>query len=279
MQAHTAENTHSEVTKAPTVHEVLSELDLGNKRFRKGGSQHPHQTLDDVRRLQSAQSPGVLVLTCADSRVDPTVIFDRGLGDQFVLRVAGNIVTQEILGSIQYAVLHLGVRAIVVLGHDQCGAVKAALGEHAKGSQHEPKELEAILNRIRKNVPVSWRENNWRDMDEKTLEAASAENARQTAANIEKALGKLLANRTDVRVLSALYHLESGNVFFEDKEILRMRARDIGLGMSKRSDNSPHLDEELRELFSQIRSVGPELQVAAEGLAEGINEGKREQRK
>ena len=125
---------------APTEHKAvppdmaLFQLMGGNARFVAGKTTHPHQ--DEARRkeLAGGQYPLAIVLTCADSRVSPEVIFDQGLGDIFVLRNAGNVVDDHILGSIEYAVEHLHARLIVVLGHESCGAVKATVdGGEAPG--------------------------------------------------------------------------------------------------------------------------------------------------
>jgi carbonic anhydrase len=108
-------------------HSPLQALIDGNQRFASG---HPlHQNQDAQRRSDVAggQHPFAIVVGCSDSRVPPEIIFDQGLGDLFVVRVAGNIVNDQALGSIEYAVEHLGAHVIVVLGHDGCGAVKAAV--------------------------------------------------------------------------------------------------------------------------------------------------------
>ena len=113
---------------APTVSgpEALARLKAGNQRFVASKLQHPRQ--DGKRRgeLATSQHPFAIVLGCADSRTSPEVVFDQGLGDLFVLRVAGNVLNDETLGSIEYAVAHLGTPLILVLGHERCGAVKAA---------------------------------------------------------------------------------------------------------------------------------------------------------
>src|SRR5262249_2700837 len=115
-------------TTAPKSHDdIVKALLDGNQRFGSGASIHPH--LDaSVRAAQAEkQTPWAAVLTCADSRVGPEVIFDQGIGDLFVVRVAGNIASSDAVASLAYAVEHLGVTAIIVLGHEQCGAVKATI--------------------------------------------------------------------------------------------------------------------------------------------------------
>jgi carbonic anhydrase len=114
---------------------TITELMQGNKRFVKNHLQHPHQDTVQVHRVSGTQHPKAVVLTCADSRVAPEIIFDQGLGDLFVIRNAGNVVDNDVLGSIEYAIEHLGVTTIVVLGHENCGAVTATVN-HLNTNNH-----------------------------------------------------------------------------------------------------------------------------------------------
>jgi len=102
---------------------AVAKLMDGNRLYSQNKEQHPDETLARRIELQSAQHPFAVILSCSDSRVPPELIFDQGLGDLFVIRVAGNIVADDGLGSIEYAVEHLKTRLIVVLGHEKCGAV------------------------------------------------------------------------------------------------------------------------------------------------------------
>src|SRR5438876_10670259 len=106
--------------------EAISRLKEGNGRYAGGNLQHPGQTTERRAELANTQHPFATIVSCSDSRVPPEIVFDQGLGDLFVVRVAGNVIDDHALGSIEYAVDHLGVRLIVVLGHQSCGAVKAA---------------------------------------------------------------------------------------------------------------------------------------------------------
>lgn len=112
---------------APTADEALKRLLEGNKRFVAGTATHPNQGATYRASLAAGQKPIVAILSCADSRVSPELLFDQGLGDIFVCRVAGNVIDGTGLGSLEYAVEHLHVPLIIVLGHQKCGAVKAAL--------------------------------------------------------------------------------------------------------------------------------------------------------
>jgi carbonic anhydrase len=129
---------HSPGAIAPAAAKAL--LVDGNARFRKLNMRghHTHARLLDVSKVQQ---PFAVVLGCADSRVPPELVFDARLGDLFVVRIAGNIVDDAVLGSIEYAVEHLGARLVVVLGHERCGAVIAAIeagGKHGKAPGHLP---------------------------------------------------------------------------------------------------------------------------------------------
>jgi len=110
-----------------TADSVLAELKTGNKHHVAHRYQHPHETLDRQRQLVSGQHPHAEILSCSDSRVPPEIVFDQGLGDLFIVRVAGNVASDTEIGSLEYGAEHLHVPLIVVLGHESCGAVTAAV--------------------------------------------------------------------------------------------------------------------------------------------------------
>ncbi len=110
-----------------SVDKAIELLREGNERFVSQARVLPNQSAERRNEVKSGQTPFAVVLGCADSRVPPEILFDRGIGDLFIVRVAGNILTGEVLGSIEYAVDHLGVQFILVLGHEGCGAAAAAL--------------------------------------------------------------------------------------------------------------------------------------------------------
>jgi len=114
--------------------QALQALQAGNRRFALGAGIHPNQTLNRRDEIVPAQQPFAVVIGCSDSRVPPEIIFDCGLGDLFVVRSAGHVLDDATVGSVQYAVEILGVKLILVLGHSDCGAVKAAVeGVKASG--------------------------------------------------------------------------------------------------------------------------------------------------
>ena len=132
-----------------TSDQALSALVEGNKRFVSGHAQHPDQKMARVKELASTQHPFATILGCSDSRVAPDIIFDQGLGDLFPVRVAGNIVDDAVLGSIEYAVEHLNCPLVMVLGHEGCGAVTAAVNGGEPGT-HITALVDAIMFAVTK---------------------------------------------------------------------------------------------------------------------------------
>merc|ERR1740139_1932389 len=128
--------------------EILAELQRGNVRFWTNSARRPEASAFERRALISKQFPSVAILGCADSRVPTEIVFDQGLGDLFVVRVAGNALDTATLASLQYAVHHLKVKMVIVLGHELCGAVKAAQLS-VQALEAEPAELERALKSIK----------------------------------------------------------------------------------------------------------------------------------
>jgi carbonic anhydrase len=184
------------------VQSPLDELLAGNQRFVSGQSRHPHQ--DAARRAETAQGqhPFAVIVGCADSRVPPEIVFDCGLGDLFVVRVAGDVCEDAALGSIEYAVEHLGTRTIVVLGHERCGAVEATV----KGGEL-PGHMRAFAAAIAPNV------RNAAESGDK-LDAAVRANAlaiRNQIATCAPILSEF-AHKGDLKVVAARYDLDTGKV-------------------------------------------------------------------
>jgi len=125
----------------------LAKLKTGNDRFVAGKPEHPDQSVARRSEVAKGQHPYAIILSCSDSRVPPELVFDAGLGDLFVVRVAGNTADESAIGSIEYAVEHLGATLIVVLGHERCGAVKAAV-DSADATAPAPGHLPAVLEPI-----------------------------------------------------------------------------------------------------------------------------------
>lgn len=180
----------------------LAKLMEGNERFVAGRHISSKTLIEQRASAAITQHPFAVVIACADSRVAPEIVFDQGLGDLFVIRSAGNLVEDYALGSIEYAVEHLGTRLVLVLGHERCGAVGAALhGEHATG--HLRTLVDAItpaLALVQRTGPDAY------------IEAVAA-NARATAEKIRRSAPALaeLAH-APVKIASATYDLDTGAV-------------------------------------------------------------------
>ncbi|MBL8069413.1 MAG: carbonic anhydrase [Armatimonadetes bacterium] len=183
--------------------DAMQRLTEGNRRFVAGTPQHPHT--DPARRtaVAKSQAPFAVVLTCADSRVSPELVFDQGLGDLFVARVAGNTFGKDILGSIEYSVAVLGSRLIVVMGHERCGAVDAAI----KGGEL-PGSIGEAINPILPAVAATAGEK------ENRLDKTIAVNAEMQAKRLlaESKILSDLAEKGELKVVSATLDLDTGVV-------------------------------------------------------------------
>jgi carbonic anhydrase len=190
-----------------TADAALDRLMKGNKRYVAHKEIHPDNSLARRKELLKGQNPFALILGCADSRVPPELVFDQGLGDLFVIRDAGNVVDDEVLGSIEYAVEHLKTPLIVVLGHDKCGAVTAAV-EKAEAPGH----IRTVVEYIRPSVEESANE-----PGDKVHNCVVA-NARRIARMIresEPILKEAVANGK-IKVVAANYEIETGRVVLLD---------------------------------------------------------------
>ena len=188
--------------------EARQQLLEGNKRFVAGDSTHGHTSKDWRRRPTAGQKPFAAMLSCSDSRVPPELVFDQGFGDLFVIRIAGNVISTDVVGSLQYAEHHLQVPLLVVLGHEGCGAVTAALDAKFKRAR-EPERIEALVRMIEPGL---------KDVDpklspERQLSAAVEANVRWSMtqlAELPEVKKALKARRFEM--IGALYELETGNV-------------------------------------------------------------------
>jgi len=186
-----------------TADSVLAELTAGNAHHIAHRYQHPHETIERQRELASGQSPHAEILSCADSRVPPELIFDQGLGDLFIIRVAGNVVSDTELGSLEYGAEHLHVPLLVVLGHQHCGAVTAAVeGGEAEG------HIAALVNLLRPAVEKT------RGMPGDHVENAVKANVEMVVKQLRAStpiLAKLVSDGK-LKVVGAVYSLDTGKV-------------------------------------------------------------------
>jgi carbonic anhydrase len=191
---------------------VLARLIEGNKRFIKGDLAHPGRRPEDFAPLAEGQAPLAIIIGCADSRVAPELVFDQGVGDLFVVRVAGNIVTgagPTMKGSIEFAVAVLGARLIVVLGHEKCGAVKAAV-DHIDANDTLPGSIRDLVELIRPAAVAV------RGKPGDKLENAIRANVGQGVERL-KGLDPILSDFTrkgELKVVGAVYELRTGLVKF-----------------------------------------------------------------
>jgi carbonic anhydrase len=191
------------IVEQVSADQALTMLMEGNERFVNRKLLHPNQSLERRREVAQSQRPFAVVLGCSDSRVPPEVIFDQGIGDLFVIRIAGNILNDGILGSMEYAVEHLGTSLIMVLGHQRCGAVEATV-KAAEAPGHIP----ALLTAIRPAVE----EGKGRPGD--LLENAIRANVRRVVSQLKDSRPILAeeVHQGHLRVVGAHYDLESGRV-------------------------------------------------------------------
>lgn len=191
----------------------LEKLMDGNKRFMAGHPIHPDETLARIRELKKGQNPFAIVMSCSDSRVPPELIFDQGLGDIFSVRTAGNVMGDYELGSIEYAVEHLGCKLIVVMGHENCGAIQAFI-ENPDTHKHLS-HIENIIEYIAKEDE----EKDLPDADKHQVDKAVRANILHGVhyiTNSEPIL-KPLIEQKKVTVIGAYYDLDKGEVVIMDK--------------------------------------------------------------
>lgn len=198
-----------------TADRALSRLEQGNNRCVEGKSTHGHDQAKWRERFLVKQKPFATVLGCSDSRVPPELLFDQGFGELFVIRVAGNIVDADVVASIQYAVRHLANKLVVVLGHQNCGAVIAALSPPDQ-TTGEPPELEKLLDRIRPAIASASRDRH--QEREQLIGAAVEANVRASVKQLRRVPSIAEAiKRHHVKVVGAVYHIDSGKITFLDE--------------------------------------------------------------
>jgi carbonic anhydrase len=187
----------------PTADQALAALLAGNQRYLDERMTHRRQDTDRVSQLAQSQAPIAVILGCSDSRVPPEVIFDHGLGDLFVIRVAGNVVDDVVLGSIEYGADSLGVPLVMVLGHERCGAVTAAV-KHLAVPGHVSTLVRAIAPAMA-GLEVG---------EKDPIGAVVLANIRQSVAQIKSSnpVMAALVKQGKVKVVGARYDLDDGRV-------------------------------------------------------------------
>lgn len=193
----------------------IERLRQGNKRFAEHKMRHPDQTIDRIRQTAYGQTPFAVVITCADSRLSPEIIFDEGIGDLFVIRNAGNFVEEEdVLASIEYALLHLNVKTILLLGHEHCGAIEAAT--HGSNKEHpEPEHISHLVERIREE-PETQAVLRSGVTGDQLVHKCVVSNITHGLRVLEHQLALLQKQHPtlEVELYGGIYHLHSGQVRF-----------------------------------------------------------------
>jgi len=202
--------THIDIENLSALAEhALSKLRAGNQRFVRGDARFPTVCKETLADLARGQSPFATILGCADSRVPPELIFDANFGELFIVRVAGNVVSPEVMGSLQYAGAHLRTPLFVVLGHEGCGAVKAALACKFGGVQ-EKARIQILIN----NILPGLLDSDGELPDDQRLAKAIEANVRWSMRQILQTPEGQNAQRLGARLLGAVYEISTGQVRF-----------------------------------------------------------------
>lgn len=198
-------DTRPEDSSPRTPAAAWRRLREGNARFVAGESMHPNQDASRRQSLANQQNPFAAIFGCSDSRLAAEIIFDLGLGDAFVIRTAGQVIDDAVLGSIEYSVANLGTPLIMVLGHDSCGAVSAAHG--VAGSGQMPRGFQRdLIERIMPSVLETQRHGH------QDVNSAVVEHTKQTASRLmeqSRVVADAVSNG-EVAVVGVFYHLEDG---------------------------------------------------------------------
>jgi carbonic anhydrase len=207
--ARAADPAHSD-QPAVAPAEAISKLKEGNGRYTSGSLQHPGQTTERRTELAKTQHPFAAILCCSDSRVPPEVVFDQGLGDLFIVRVAGNVINDEGLGSLEYTVDHLGTRLILVLGHQRCGAVDAAR-ETIAAKGKAPGHIQSLVTAIKPAVEATAKED---------LDATIKANVKHVVDALRSStpILKAAVDSGKIQVIGGYYSLDTGAVTFLDEK-------------------------------------------------------------
>ena len=200
------------------ANEALERLIEGNRRF-VSGTRRPDLLTSQAQRatLLTGQEPFAVILGCSDSRVPVEIIFDQGLGDLFVIRVAGNIIAPSLVGSVEFAAGKFGTRLVVVLGHSKCGAIQATIEELQQPTRNQSPNLNSIVSRIRPSVE-GLLETELRHDPEALLSHSVRANIRASANHLRHGsdVVEQMIEKNGLLVVGAEYSLETGIVDFFD---------------------------------------------------------------
>lgn len=207
------------MTSNISIEEALERLRDGNYRFSKNLRALESMSSDTKRlKLVAEQKPFAIILGCSDSRVPAEIIFDQGLGDLFVIRIAGNVVAPSQIGSVEFAVSKFGTSLVIVLGHSQCGAVQTTVDVLNKDDTTPSKNISTIVDRIKPSVQ-SLMNTDLKNRPDELLEEAIRANVRVSANHLRHGSEMLekLIDEKKLAIVGAEYNLETGEVDFFDK--------------------------------------------------------------
>jgi carbonic anhydrase len=187
----------------------LEKLIAGNQRFQRGEARFPTVCKETLADLARGQQPFATILGCSDSRVPPELIFDANFGELFIVRVAGNVISPEVMGSLQYAGAHLHTPLFVVLGHEGCGAVKAALETRLEGHEHRSR-IQLLVNNILPGIAGIRLDGT----AEQQLSGAIEANVRWSMHQLLETPEGQNATRLGAKLVGAVYEIAAGRVRF-----------------------------------------------------------------
>jgi carbonic anhydrase len=200
----------SRAARTYTAEEGLARLVAGNQRFVRGQARFPTVQKEILADLAKGQRPYATIIGCSDSRVPPELVFDAGFGELFIVRIAGNVISPEVMGTLQYAALYLHTPLFVVLGHEGCGAVQAALGVKRQGAR-ERARIALLLEKILPGLRAIDAEPTPQDQ----LEAAVEANVRWSMHQLlDTPEGQARMAEGVLKLVGAIYELKTGRVRF-----------------------------------------------------------------
>jgi carbonic anhydrase len=203
-------SAHPRRSRPWTAAEALARLKAGHRRFVRGQARFPTVQKEVLASLARGQHPFATIIGCSDSRVPPELVFDAGFGELFIVRVAGNVISPEVMGTLQYAAVHLRTPVFVVLGHEGCGAVQAALAART-GLRRERSRIALLIDRILPGL---------QDLDDRLppgqqLTAAVEANVRWSMRQLlDTPEGRERMAEGVLKLFGAVYELETGRVRF-----------------------------------------------------------------
>jgi carbonic anhydrase len=200
----------SSAGRSDTAEEALARLVAGNRRFVRGHARFPTVQKEVLANLAKSQRPYATIIGCSDSRVPPELVFDAGFGELFIVRIAGNVISPEVMGTLQYAGVHLHTPLFVVLGHEGCGALQAALALKLQGMR-----ARARIALLLENILPGLQDIGTELTPQEQLKAAVEANVRWSMRQLlDTPEGQARMAEGDMKLVGAIYELNTGRVRF-----------------------------------------------------------------